>query len=154
LINPDKWFHWKVLAAADMAYFVDQPLFAYRWHPHNQSAQQGADSSLKYLVDEYTSTLELGADVLEQVGLTRTQLQQAFVEYDISRHGLATLAKGDRMRARRILDFGRAAYPQHVRNNRRAGMLGMLLKLGPVGQKMAKLAYERRHRKNGQSAAS
>ena len=25
LYNPDKWFHWKVLGAADMAYFIDAP---------------------------------------------------------------------------------------------------------------------------------
>ena len=30
LINPDKYFHWKLLAVAERAYFVDRPLFAYR----------------------------------------------------------------------------------------------------------------------------
>ena len=41
LINPDKWFHWRILAAADMAYFIDRRLFAYRWHSSNQAAQEG-----------------------------------------------------------------------------------------------------------------
>src|SRR5262249_61055753 len=52
LINPDKWFHWKLLAKAETAYFIDRPLFAYRWHASNQTAQQAGSGALKYLVDE------------------------------------------------------------------------------------------------------
>jgi hypothetical protein len=149
MYNPDKWFHWKVLGCADMAYFVDHPLFAYRWHGSNQIAQESAVGALKFLVDEYVSTLELDADLLERLGLSRDNVLDAFVEYDIARHGLATLAKGGRLRARRILDFGRAAYPQHVRRNRYARMLSLLLKLGPVGQKIAARAYRSRQPRNG-----
>ena len=149
LYNPDKWFHWKVLGNAEMAYYIDRRLFAYRWHGSNQAAQQGANSSLKFLVDEYVSTLELDAGLLERIGLSRDNLLDAFVEYDIARHGLATLAKEGRIRARRILDFGRAAYPQHVRRNRHARMLALLLKLGPLGQKLAERAYRSRQGSNG-----
>ena len=39
-INPDKWFHWKLLFRAEVAYYIDRPLFAYRWHQSNQTAQQ------------------------------------------------------------------------------------------------------------------
>ena len=143
LFNPDKWFHWKVLGAADMAYFVDRPLFAYRWHGENQAAQESATSALKFLVDEYVATLELDAGLLERIGVSRDDLLQAFVEYDIARHGLATLARGHRLRARRILDFGRAVYPHYVRRNRRARALRALLALGPVGQWAAARAYRR-----------
>ena len=145
LYNPDKWFHWKVLGQAEMAYFIDRKLFAYRWHGDNQVAQESATSALKFLVDEYVSTLELDAALLARVGLSRDDLLDAFVEHDIARHGLATLAKGQPLRARRILDFGRAAYPTHVRRNRKARALRALLALGPVGQKLAARAY-RRHR--------
>ena len=127
LYNPDKWFHWKVLGQADMAYFVDRTLFAYRWHGDNQVAQESATSALKFLVDEYVSTLEIDAAQLGRLGLSRDDVLDAFVEHDIARHGLATLARGQRLRARRILDFGRAAYPQHVRRNRHARALGWLL---------------------------
>lgn len=154
LYNPDKWFHWKVLGAADMGYFVDRRLFAYRWHPNNQQAQESATSALKFLVDEYVSTLELDAGVLKRIGLTRDAVLEAFVEHDIARHGLATLARGQRQRARRILDFGRAAYPQHVRRNRHARALGGLLALGPVGQWLAQRAYRKYHEPNGQPSAS
>ena len=144
LSNPDKWFHWKVLGQADMAYFIDQRLFAYRWHSSNQTAQQGAAGSLKYLVDEYVSTLELEPALLHRIGLSQDDVFDAFVEFDIARHGLATLAKGARHRARRILHFGKAVYPQHVRRNRYARLLALLLALGPIGQKLAQRAYRSR----------
>jgi glycosyltransferase involved in cell wall biosynthesis len=153
LINPDKWFHWKVLGAADMAYYIDKPLFAYRWHASNQDAQQSAAGALKYMVDEYVSTLEVDAKVLERIGLSREALARSFVENDIARHGLSTLAGGGRSKARRILTFGRAVYPQYVRTNRKAWALAMLLALGPVGQHIAHRAHKSysRSRNDGRS---
>ncbi len=154
IFNPDKWFHWRVLAHVEMAYFVDCPLFAYRWHSSNQMAQENAASALKYLVDEYVSTLELEPGLLERLGLTRDDVRDAFVEHDIGRHGLATLARGQRIRARQILDFGRATYPHHLRRNRKALALRVLLALGPIGQKIAERAYrsyrEQKDEPNGQ----
>ncbi|MGD9722098.1 MAG: glycosyltransferase family 2 protein [Pirellulales bacterium] len=141
LYNPDKWFHWRVLGQAEMAYFVDQRLFAYRWHASNQMAQEKTASALKFLVDEYVSTLEIDNQLLESVGMTRDELRGAFAEYDIGRHGLATLARGDRIRARQILDFGRATYPDHCRRNRKTQALRALLALGPLGQAIAGRAY-------------
>jgi glycosyltransferase involved in cell wall biosynthesis len=149
LFNPDKWFHWKALGAAEMAYFIDQPLFAYRWHPQNQAAGESATGALKFLVDEYVSTLELDGSVLARIGVSREDVLDAFVEYDIARHGLATLARGQRQRARRILDFGRAAYPTQTRRNRHARALGALLTLGPIGQKIAQRAYRSYQSGNG-----
>jgi hypothetical protein len=143
LFNPDKWFHWRLLGAADTAYFVDKPLFAYRWHGDNQAAQESATSALKFLVDEYVSTLELDSRLLERIGLSRDEVLDAFVEMDIARHGLATLARGQRLRARRILDFGKAAYPAHIRRNKKAWALRLLLALGPLGRQLAALAYRR-----------
>jgi glycosyltransferase involved in cell wall biosynthesis len=141
LINPDKWFHWKLLAKAETAYFIDRPLFAYRWHASNQTAQQAGSGALKYLVDEYTSTFEFDPAVLKELGLTRTDLERAFIEHDIGRHGLAVLARGHRLQARRIYNFGKAAYPQHARHNWKVRSLGMLLRLGPVGQRIAGASY-------------
>ena len=141
LINPDKWFHWRLLGVADRALFIDQPLFAYRWHPSNQSAQETASGALKFLVDDYAATLELENNLLSRIGLTRDAVARAYVEHDIAGHGLATLARGHRQRARRILHFGKAAYPQHVRKSRNAWLLTSLLAMGPVGQKVAQVAY-------------
>jgi glycosyltransferase involved in cell wall biosynthesis len=142
LINPDKWFHWRLLSVVDHAYFIDASLFAYRWHPSNQTAIQAATGALKYVVDEYVSTLEMDAALLDRLGLTRETMVDAFVEHDIARHGLATLARGQRARARRILNFGKAVYPQTVRANRKAWALGCLLALGPIGNWAARRAYQ------------
>lgn len=142
LMNPDKWFHWRLLQVAKAAVFVDEPLFCYRWHAANQTAQQAAEGALKYLVDEYATTLEMDGNALRTLGLERTDLVDAFVEYDIARHGLATLAKGQTVRAARILNFGRSTYPHAVRKNKKAAVLAALLRLGPVGARAAGLAYK------------
>jgi glycosyltransferase involved in cell wall biosynthesis len=151
LYNPDKWFHWRLLGIADTAYFVDRPLFAYRWHSNNQVSQESGMSALKYLVDEYVSTLELDGGLLARLGLSRDKVIDAFIEHDIANHGLATLARGHRERGRRILDFGRATYPRHLRRNRKAWALAALLALGPIGQRLAQTAYRRRNEKLGQA---
>ena len=144
LINPDKWFHWKLLGAGTVAYWIDKPLFAYRVHPSNQNSQQAATGALKYLVDEYASVIEMDAKQLEQVGVSRTDLERTFVERDIARHGLAELARGRSLKARRILGFGAAVYPAHaVRNQKLWALLG-LCALGPVGQRVAAHLYDRR----------
>lgn len=116
LINPDKWFHWRLLGEASEAYFIDQPLFSYRWHSSNQTALQKSSGALKYLVDEYTNTLEASNELLKAAGMTRDELIAAFLERDILRHGLATFARGDHQKAARIFDFGKAVYPDQMRN--------------------------------------
>jgi glycosyltransferase involved in cell wall biosynthesis len=143
LMNPDKWFHWRLMSAVEHAYFVDRPLFSYRWHATNQTAIQSTEGALKVLVDDYTSTFEADAALLERGGVSRDELVAAFVEYDIGRHGLATLARGDRRQAQRILRFGRACYPTAARRNRKVGALAGLLALGPLGSAVAARAYQR-----------
>jgi hypothetical protein len=143
LINPDKWFHWRLLGVASYAYYVDAPLFAYRWHATNQTAQQKSSGALKYLVDEYVSSFEVPSQLLDRAGLSRGQLEQAFVEHDIAHHGLATLARGDPEKARRILWFGLSTYPQAARRNWKLWALAGLSFL-PMGEHLARLAYSRR----------
>ncbi len=141
MFSPDKWFHWRVLGKVPLAYFVDRPLFSYRVHGSNQANLENAAGALKSLVDEYVSTLELEPKLLARVGLSRNEVTDAYVEHVIGRHGLATLARGQRVRARQILDFGRATYPNHLRNNRKVLALRALLALGPLGQRVARRAY-------------
>lgn len=149
LINPDKWFHWRLLGAGATAIYVDAPLYAYRVHPSNQNAIQAAQGALKYLVDEYASVLELDGKALERAGLDRAALERAFVERDIARHGLATLARGQAVKARRILGFGAAVYPRHAARSPAAWALLGLLALGPVGQKVAARLYAQKQRGDG-----
>ncbi|MBK8169270.1 MAG: glycosyltransferase [Sandaracinaceae bacterium] len=140
-VNPDKWFHWRLLGADTVAYFIDEPLFAYRWHATNQNAQEGASGALKYLADEYTSTFEIDKALLARIGMTREDVEVAFVECDIARHGLNLLAQGNRTKASRVRAFGAATYPNHVRRNPRYWALSALLAAGPVGVAAARAAY-------------
>ncbi len=151
IINPDRWFHWRLLGVTREAYFVDRALAACRWHPDNQTFQQARSGALKFLVDEYAMTFQTDKSLLERGGLTRIELERAFVEHDIARHGLATLAKGDRGRAWRVLTFGRAVYPQHVRRSSRAWLLRALLLAGPLGRAVAAAAYKRFARESPRS---
>jgi glycosyltransferase involved in cell wall biosynthesis len=145
-MNPDKWFHWKLLSRAETAYFIDRPVAAYRWHTSNQTAQQSGSGALKYLVDEYVSTFEMDGRVLQEIGLERAEIERAFIEYDIGRHGLATLGRGQRRQAGRIYHYGKAAYPQHAGKDWHVWVLAFLLGLGPIGQTIARTAYRFRTR--------
>lgn len=143
LMNPDKWFHWRLLGVVERALFIDEPLFAYRWHATNQTATQSREGALKFLVDDYTSTFELTDALLAKAGVTRGEVVAAFVEHDIARHGLATLARGDRRQARRVARFGRAAYPSAARRNPKVLALDVLARSGPVGERVAAMAHRR-----------
>ena len=147
-MNPDKWFHWKLLSRAETAYFIDRSVSAYRWHSSNQTAQQSGSGALKYLVDEYVSTFEVDGRLLQELGLQRAEIERAFVEYDIGRFGLAALARGQRRYAKRIYNYGRAVYPQHAGKNWHVRALALLLRFGPVGQAIARAAYRYRTSEN------
>jgi hypothetical protein len=85
---------------------------------------------------------------LKKTRLTKEEIEAAFIENDIINHGLATLAKGQREKARRILNFGRAAYPQYLRGNFRAFAFATLLKLKPLDVPIARYAYSRQKGKS------
>lgn len=143
LINPDKWFLWKVLAVADMAYVIDHPLFQYRVHDAGQGPQEQRSGALKHLTDEYVATFNLPDTVLSKAGLDRDALALAFIEHDIALRGFRALAQGKRDMARRGVNFGLAAYPSIVRKNPKLWALRALLALGPVGTHVARAVEQR-----------
>lgn len=138
VINPDKWFAWKVMSAADMVYLLDHDLFEYRKHDAGQGPQELRSGALKHLTDEYVATFSLPETVLKKGGLTRDDLAKAFIEQDVVLRGLVAIASGQRATARRGLHFGLAAYPKLVQRNGKAWALRALLALGPVGTPIAK----------------
>lgn len=133
LINPDKVFAWKLLSMADEVFYVEAPLFSYRVHAANQTAQQRHSGALKHLIDQYRVTFDTSPKVLEAAGITREDLAVAFVQHDIALRGLKAVAEGDRLLARRHLKFGQGAYPDLVNRSRRVLMLRVALGLGPLG---------------------
>ena len=149
LYNPDKVFLWKLLTLAREVFFIDKPLFEYRFHQNNQAAQESQSGALKHLTDQYRATFDIAPETLARASLEKADLARAFVEQDIALRGLKMVAEGSRSLARRTLDFGRAAYPDLVRKSRKARALKALLAMGPLGTVMARNAYDRalaRHR--------
>jgi len=147
LMNPDKWFLWKVLSAAEIAYRIDHPLFEYRVHDAGQGPQELRSGALKHLADEYIATFNLPQEVLDKAGVTRDALAAAFIEQDVALRGLVALSQGRRAMARRGIDFGRAAYPELLRANRKVWALRALLALGPVGTRVAAALRQRIERR-------
>jgi len=143
LFGPDKRFHWRLLGVADSAVFIRRALFGYRIHSQNQVAQQTQSGALKYLIDGYMNSFETEAALLTKAGLSRTDLESAFIEFEIVRHGLALLSEGKRTTARRTFAFGLAAYPRNMRRNWRAWVFQILLLSGPIGTWVAKLLRAR-----------
>lgn len=143
LINPDKWFLWKLLAVAETVYAIDHPLFQYRVHDAGQGPQEQRSGALKHLTDEYVATFNLPEPVLAKAGLDRGTLAAAFVEQDVALRGFRALAQGKRATARRGINFGLAAYPNLVRKNPKVWALRALLSLGPVGTQVARVVEQR-----------
>ncbi len=138
LINPDKWFLWKVLAVAETVYALDHPLFEYRVHSAGQGPQEQRSGALKHLTDQYVATFDMPSYVLDAAGLDRAALAKAFIEHDIALRGLVALSDGRRESAARSIRFGQAAYPDLVRKNPKVWALRALLQLGPLGTRIAK----------------
>jgi len=157
LYNPDRWFNWRLLGVAERAYFIDAELFAYRWHSSNQEAQQQKTRALKYLVDEYTSTLQLDEATLRGIGLERSEVVQAFLTNDIALRGLRDIAAGRRSEALRALRFAQATYPWAIGQNGAVWLLRAAVAAGPAAPPIGRLAFdtvlERWRRRQGASAA-
>lgn len=111
LINPDKWFHWRLLMETPEAIYVDDALFQYRWHNQNQTAQQINSGHLKFLVDEYRNTMDIGNDMLAVAQVSRHQVNASFIRNDIFRHGIGEFTRGRWLKALRIFFFGLSTYP-------------------------------------------
>jgi glycosyltransferase involved in cell wall biosynthesis len=143
MINPDKWFLWKLLAAAETIYVIDDPLFDYRVHDAGQGPQEQRQGALKHLVDQYVATFSLPDDLHARAGLDRQALAAAFIEQDIALRGLVALAEGQRTNARRVAHFGMATYPRLARRNPKLWALRVLLALGPAGPVIARAVRSR-----------
>lgn len=139
LYNPDKWFLWKIMEIAETIHVIDHPLFEYRVHASGQAALQQASGALKHLTDQYIATFSLSDAMLAKAGLTRGEIEGAFIEQDIALRGLVALADGNRTTARRSVRFAQATYPTVARANAKLWMLRGLLMLGPAGTSLAKL---------------
>lgn len=138
MYNPDKWFHWKLLAETDHAFFIDKPLFSYRWHQNNQAALQRESGALKYFVDEYRSSFEIDETMLKKAGMSEGDVKYSFVYNVIQKHVFSYLKQGQVIMARRIFNFGWATYPGEMRKSKFTFLFFLLLKLGKIGTLIAR----------------
>jgi hypothetical protein len=118
LYNPDKWFHWKLLVEVDFVYFLDSPLFKYRWHNNNQANQQQQNQILKYWIDEYRNCFEVTNEMLNKSGLSSGSIAQNFVDRCIIPYVYKHLKEGNRLLGKRILHFGLSCYPTQLKKNK------------------------------------
>lgn len=133
MYNPDKWLHWRLLARTDNAYFIDKPLFSYRWHQSNQAAQEKASGALKYAVDEYRNSFEVDKKMLDGTGLTTDDVKRLFVYNVIQKNTFGFIKQRQITMARRMFYLGKAAYPNEMRKSFISWVLGLLLRTGKVG---------------------
>lgn len=145
MMNPDKWFHWRLLNAVDYVYFIDCPLFSYRWHNNNQTALLKKSGALKFFVDEYRSSFELEESTLQKLGLTKKNVEESFVYNVIHKYTFRKLKEGNRLEAFRILSLGFASYPNIMFKKRYTYGLIFLILSGRFGHfflKRIKRNYE------------
>jgi glycosyltransferase involved in cell wall biosynthesis len=116
LYNPDKWFHWKIMAELDDVYYLDNPLFQYRWHDNNQANQQQQNQVLKYWMDEYRNSFEVTSKMLTLSGLTVDMVKANFIRRSILPYVVKYAKINEIFFARRILNFGIASYPEYCRS--------------------------------------
>lgn len=143
VMNPDKAFLWKLLTVAEEAFHIERPLFGYRVHANNQTAQQREAGALKHLMDQYRASFDTPAPTMKAGGRSREDLARAFIEHDVALRGLLLVAEGDRVLAQRHLDFGRACYPALWSASRRVLQLRVALALGPLGTWLARQKRDR-----------
>ena len=118
LYNPDKWFHWKLMVEVDFVYYLDSPLFQYRWHNNNQANQQQQNQILKYWIDEYRNCFEVTNEMLNKSGLSSGSIAQNFTDRCIIPYVYKHLKEGNRLLAKRILHFGLSCYPTQLKKNK------------------------------------
>lgn len=133
MMNPDKWFHWRLLGQTDSVYFIDKQLFSYRWHDNNQTAQQKTSGALKFFVDEYRSSFETSTPMLAKAGLSVEELKKSFVLNSIQKCTFGLIKQGQPALARRVFCLGWATYPSIMIKSGYSWVLLPLLLLGHVG---------------------
>lgn len=127
LYNPDKWFHWKIMAELEDVYYLDNPLFQYRWHNNNQANQQQQNQILKYWMDEYRNCFEVSKEMLNKANISKEELIKKFIDKCIIAYTYKNLKEGNHKLAKRILSFGYASYPRQLKKNKYYFILKVIL---------------------------
>ena len=138
--NPDKWFHWKMMTVTDYVYFIDKPLFQYRWHQQNQQAMQKEADVLKFWYDEYRNCFEVDQRMLQKSGLTIHEVIDHYCMH-LMKSVLVDLKNSHILSAKRHLNYGRACYPIAFTRNKYYRYASLLSKFGILGSTVVRLIW-------------
>ena len=137
LYNPDKWFHWKILAECDHAYYLDKPLFQYRWHSSNQAALQSQSGVYKFWIDEYRNCVECTPEMLHKAKLSNEKFIEAMCTH-MSKYILRHILDRQYIESKRLYHFALTCFPSQFRKLK----LFYPIRLGLLVQPLAKLLLQ------------
>ena len=95
----------------EYVYYLDSPLFQYRWHQNNQTNLQNRSGILKLWLDEYKNSFECTEEMLNKVNLTKNDVEYIFCEY-INKATIRHIINGELNMAKRLRHFALSAYPE------------------------------------------
>ena len=144
LLNPDKWFAWRLLSVASEVIAIDEPLFQYRVHSGNQEKIRQSVRTLRHAVDDYYSVLETDDRMLKVAGLTRDELLRAYLREDISKRAAVFAVSGNALAARRYRRFGASIAGLERWRDPWWWIAGVLVVVGPVIGPALRPAVQRR----------
>jgi glycosyltransferase involved in cell wall biosynthesis len=139
LYNPDKWFHWKIMSELEYVYYLDIPLFQYRWHAQNQANQQQQNQILKYWLDEYRNCFETSKQMLEKTGLQEYDVIKGCIRHSFLAYSFKYMKDYQCKMALRIWFLALAMYPTVCLRSLRFYIMLLLFIMGPIGSLMANL---------------
>jgi len=141
---PDAAFLHKLLGLDPDFIFLRKRLFAYRVHDRNQTAQATTQRALRYQSDGYMRTLSYPQATLDGLGVSRTELVDAFVEVMCLDQSFSALARNEWQNALRQFLFALACYPKRAIRFLKFYILIGLFPTGPVACKICSLAKKYR----------
>lgn len=143
-IGPDKFFNFKLLSQMPVVIYVPRPLFRYRiFESDNRAAKY---RTLKQPLDDYLYTIEYRDEQLTELGLTRQELIDTFIDRVCLKEGLSRLGYGSYGQAFRMYAFSLASYPGTALRNAKFYALTAALLMGPLATTLAPIVRRLYHR--------
>jgi glycosyltransferase involved in cell wall biosynthesis len=158
-IDPDTFYNYKCLLLNPTVKYIEEPLFRYRVHNQNQTAQERKQVAPKLFFDKYYYTIEFADDDLHRAGISRQQLIDSFLDHWCGHAAIMNALKGNGWRARQAFLTAAATYPGQYFQRWRSYLLLLILLTGPITPMLASvwrrvgLPYETRPIKKNVSAS-
>lgn len=140
LYNPDKWFHWRILAECDFAYYLDKPLFQYRWHNSNQVAIQMESGVYKFWIDEYRNTVECTPQMLQKAHMKSDELIFALCTH-MSKYIMRHILDGQYIESKRLYHFALTCFSHEFRKLKLFYPIRLGLLMQPLTRLILQIVY-------------